>query len=67
MGFGLWYDFINILHESDEDIRYYNITLRYIDNKWSIVPREYELDYEEGFYLRAFIPTVATYPDEFSY
>ena len=58
---------INIFHDSDEEIRYYNITLRYIDDKWNIVPGEYELYYEEGHYLRAFIPTVATYPDAFSY
>lgn len=59
---------INISYESDEYIEYRNITLRYIDDMWKIVPSdEFEQDYGEGFYLKAFIPTVATYPKEFPY
>lgn len=59
---------INISYESDEYIKYYNISLRYINNMWKVVPSdEFEQDHGEGYYLRAFIPTVATYPDEYPY
>lgn len=59
---------INISKKDNGMIDYYNITLRYIDNKWKIVsPDELDMDYGEGYYLKAFIPSVATYPDKYPY
>lgn len=59
---------INISYETDEYIEYYNISLRYIKDVWKIVSSdEFEQDYGAGYYLRAFIPTVATYPDEYPF
>lgn len=59
---------INISHENDDTIRYYNISLRYYNDMWKVVsPDQFDQDYGNGYYLRAFIPTVATYPDKFPY
>lgn len=58
---------INISKESDEEIRYYNITLRYDGKESYFVPSMFEDNYSEGIYLRAFIPSVAIYPDEYPY
>lgn len=57
---------INISKESDEEIRYMNISLRRIDGEWEfVVTGIYENDYSEGIYLDAMIPTIAIYPDQF--
>lgn len=57
---------INISKESDDEIRYMNITLRFIDGEWEyVVTGIFENEYSEGIYLDAMIPTIATYPDQF--
>ena len=54
---------INISKNEKGNIDYYNVTLRNIDGKWDIVsPNEYGEDYGSGYYLKALIPSVATYP-----
>lgn len=62
---------INISKEDDynnEMIEYKNITLRYIDKKWKIIsPDFFEMDHGDGYYLKALIPSFATYPDKFPY
>ncbi len=59
---------INISKENDESIEYKNITLRYINKEWEIVsPDEFGYNYGEGYYLKAFIPSIATYPEKFAY
>lgn len=59
---------INISKENKDSIEYNNITLRYINKKWKIVsPDEFEMDYGSGYYLKAFIPSIATYPNKFTY
>lgn len=59
---------INISKKSTGSIGYKNITLRYMNKKWKIVsPNVYDMNYDDGYYLKALIPSVATYPDIFPY
>lgn len=57
---------INISKEDDKSIRYSNLTLRCDDGKLDIVPSEWG-EYNEGIYLDAMIPEIATYPSGYPY
>lgn len=58
---------INISKESEQEINYYTITIRYDGNKWSFVKSEFGDNYGRGIYLKEMIPAVATYPDKYPY
>ena len=58
---------INISKEDDNEIVYYNITLRCNGDRWEYVMSEIGEKYGGGIYLKELIPSSATYPDRYPY
>lgn len=58
---------INISKEDDNQIIYYNITLRSNGEIWEFVMSEFGENYGEGIYLKELIPSSASYPDKYPY
>ena len=59
---------INFSHEYETgEKRHFNLTLRYDGEQIQILPAKSGEIYDEGVYLDALIPSIATYPNEFPY
>lgn len=59
---------INFSHEYEAgEVRHYHLTLRYDGEQIQILPAKSGEKYDEGIYLDALIPEIATYPSEFPY
>lgn len=58
---------INVSHNTKNSVEYKNVTIRLFETTIDIVPGNFDETYEEGFYLSAYSPLLATYPDKFPY
>lgn len=58
---------INVSRNTRIGVEYDNVTIRISETALEIVPGNFDETYEEGFYLRAYSPLLATYPEVFPY
>lgn len=58
---------INISKETDDFIKYYNVSIRCHDGRWDYIETENGYKYNTGIYEAAMIASDADYPDKFPY
>lgn len=58
---------INLSRSVEDGVEYNNITIRILETTTETVSGNFDETYEEGVYLNAYAPLLATYPDKFPY